>query len=115
MKTSVAFFVEVCTIAQNLLPLLASIALSKIMIRRYCLRDVRKIGPGSELHISGRCSDCGTFLLARLDDKEAKSPTQEQLREALEIVFERHLSLEHPTSLEPQRATENIVLSLQRD
>jgi hypothetical protein len=57
------------------------------------LDDIRQIGPNSERDISGVCSGCGTTLLARLDSKGI--PTREQLEDALQALFSRHVSEEH--------------------
>lgn len=63
--------------------------------RNHSLRDVRQIGPASECQISGICSACGDVLLSRIDEKIFKNPTQEQLRESLDIVFDRHVVQSH--------------------
>jgi hypothetical protein len=54
------------------------------------LIDVRQIGPESERDISGRCSACGVFLIARLDKAEKTTP--ELLRDRLDKLFNRHLT-----------------------
>lgn len=54
------------------------------------LVDVRQIGPKSERDISGRCSACGTVLIARLDDSEDATP--QQLRDKIKKLFARHVA-----------------------
>lgn len=57
------------------------------------LVDVRQIGPHRERAIVGRCSRCGSYLLASLDKSEPASA--EMLRSRLQSVFEQHLSDDH--------------------
>jgi hypothetical protein len=60
---------------------------------RVALKDVLQHGPNRYRNISGICSTCGDFLLARLDDPK---PNTERLRAALEQVFEQHIAACHP-------------------
>ncbi len=63
------------------------------MVRRPQLLDIRQIGPDSERDISGKCSACGDYLLAGLEESEKPNP--EGLRKALEETFVRHVSARH--------------------
>jgi hypothetical protein len=61
--------------------------------RKPQLLDIRQIGPDSEKDISGKCSACGDYLLAGLDESEKPNP--ERLRKALEETFVRHIAARH--------------------
>jgi hypothetical protein len=50
------------------------------MDRKPQLLDIRQIGPDSEKDISGKCSACGDYLLAGLEESEKPNP--ERLRKA---------------------------------
>lgn len=70
------------------------------MARNAKLVDVRQIGPKaqSERHISGRCSACGSVVLASLEQDE--EPLYERLRENLDGVFRRHVSEHHASGVD---------------
>ena len=60
------------------------------------LLDIRQIGPDSERDISGKCSVCGDYLLAALEESEKPNPVR--LRKALEQTFVRHVAAHHRNS-----------------
>lgn len=80
--------------------------MDKVPIPR--LEDVRQIGPKTNLDISGRCSQCGDFLLARLLGNTL--PSRERLEEELLRVFRIHVWLQHREMLPPDAFREWIGL-----
>jgi hypothetical protein len=60
------------------------------MRRKPHVVDVRQIGPDSERFVSGRCSECGDYLLATLS--KPVPPRAELLTLTLEALFKKHLA-----------------------